>query len=994
MDNFCNLHSHSEFSQLDGFSKVSEIPKRVLDVSQSGIAITDHGTLGGGIKFYSECKSHNIKPILGIEAYICEEYTNNSIRHHITLLAKNITGWKNLLRLHKISHLNFYYKPRIDFKDLFAHKDGIIVLSGCPQGILSYHIKNNNIDKSISNLELFHKEFTDDFYIETMNHGLDFEQKINNYLYELAKNYNIKCLVTNDCHYTVKEHALFQDYLMCDQLKSDINDPDRMKMSNDQFYIKKSDEIDCDQLYKDNTMEVFEKCNIELKFKNFILPKIKDEESKIQLLIQEGLKRYKLEDKPEYLDRLKEEFEIIKEANLIGYFLNVYDYVNYARINNILVGPGRGSIGGCLVGYLIGIHDIDPIKHKLLFSRFYNPGRKGSLPDIDTDFPENKIGMLLEYIKNKHGQERIAHIGTYTYLGKKSSLKLLCRVLNVDFNASNAYSSIIEDDKASISLAQKDPVFKDLLEKIPYFNDIATYSSIHAAGIIISPSDLDSLVPLRTNKDDGIYISSWDMEDVEKVGLVKFDFLSLNTLDVIQDTLDAIGIKLSDIPTDDNDTFKTISNTNNTGIFQLSSDGISKIANNMKVQSIDDIAVVVALFRPGPIDSGLHEEYIRRKNGINQVEYLHPLLKEVVSDTYGVFVFQEQVIKAAMVLANFTEVEADNLRKAIGKKLPELMAQQKDRFTKGCLENKIDKNLIEIIWKQIEDSAGYSFNRAHATGYGYITYYTAYLKTHYSVEFMASLLNNNYNKSDKLASYLKECESLSIKVFSPSITNGSNNFTAKDGKIIFGLKGVKGIGEKTAKEIYTNKYSSFEDFCLKFNPSTDVLVSLAEAGTFDEFFYKRKQIIESVPQIVERIKKSKHVIKKKSKSLFENKIDFEIPKTDEYSEVELAQKEYDRLNVYLVHNPLKGVSLATPDSLHGEVYIEGFVVSVREYITKRTRKLMAFINIATNLGQIEALMFPKNYMEKKNIIKPNIYVAVEGTYEDKLLIKKIWKITP
>lgn len=989
-DKFCNLHNHSEYSSLDGFSQIDKIAEKVKSLGQDAVAITDHGNIDGAYKFYKTCKKNEIKPILGIEAYLTKQYDENRPPYHITLLAKDINGWKNILKLFKISHLNFYYKPRISFQDLFKYKDGIICLSGCPQGIISKHIIKQEISISKENTELFKKEFGDNFYIEIMDHNIDFQKELNYNLRCIAKEYNIKTVCTNDSHYTEKEHHTFQEYLMCDNLKQTINSNKKISLQTQEFYIKHSSEINATIEEKETTIEIADKCNVLLENNDFLLLHTEEEESKLIQLIDFGLDKYKLRNNDEYIKRLREEYSVIREANLIGYFLAVQDYIKYARDNNILVGPGRGSVGGSLLAYLIGIHNVDPIQHKLLFSRFYNHGRSKSLPDIDVDFPENKIHLVREYIKNKYGKEKVAHIGTNNYLQEKSAVKLICRVLGVDFKTANEYSDIVEDEKNKAKLYEKSQAFKDIVDKSKEFIGLAVHNSIHAAGIVISPINLEEIIPLRFNKDTETYISAWDMKDIEELGLIKFDFLSLNTLDVIEDTLSKVGIKIENIPTNDSKTFNLINTGFTSGIFQLSSDGISKVATEMKVSSIDDIAVVVALYRPGPINSGLHKKYIDRKHGKEPIQYSHPLLEKILNDTYGIFVYQEQIIQATMLLANFSETDADYLRKAIGKKITELMNDQEYKFIDGCIKNGIDKELAKTIWKEIQEFAEYSFNRAHSVEYGYITYYTAYLKANYPEEFMASLLNNNFKKSDKLNLYLKECKKMGIEVTTPSVINGDYDFIVKDKKIIFGLKGINGIGEKTAKEIINCDYENFEDFCIKSRLSSDILTALTEAGALDEFNYNRNTILQSVKNISNIIKKNKKT-NKKAKLLFDSKLNFGIVELKELPNEILASKEFSRLNTYIKYNPLKDIELATPEELVGEIFIEGYITDIKEHLTKN-KATMAFLNLATNLGQKEAILFPKMYTYFKDSIKKNMFVAIVGfCEEEKIICKKIWK---
>jgi len=991
MDKFVHLHVHSEYSALDGFAQIKDIVKRVKDIGQSSIAITDHGNVNGAYKFYKECVKENIKPILGIEAYISETYAKSNKIHHITLLAKDNNGWENILKLHKISHENFYYKPRISFEDLFLHKRGIISLSGCPSGVISRFIREGDLSKAYSNAKILRREFADDFYAELMDHNLPFQEEINNGIKKIAKELGIKTVITNDCHYTIKEHAEYQNYLMCDQMKTDIHNK-KIGLDTDEFYIKTRAEMPGTEEEKDTTLEISDKCNVKISFKKFLLPTIEDEENKVISIVKAGQKKHGVENNQAYTDRLNLEFKVIKEAGFLGYFLTVLDYIKWAQENNILVGPGRGSVGGSLLAYLMGIHTVNPMKHKLLFSRFYNAGRKSSLPDIDIDFPENKIQQVRDYVKNKYGQERVCHIGTFTYLQNKSALKLLCRVLGIEFKTANFWSSIINDEGTVENLRNSNQEFREIHDKMQKFKGLATNSSVHAAGIVISPIDLDPMIPLRINKDSDLYVSSWDMQDIEDLGLVKYDFLSLNTLDIIQDTLEKIELKLEDIPLEDQDTFDSVSNTSNIAIFQLGSSGISSLANKMGISSIDDIAAVVALYRPGPINSGLHNKYVKRKTGEEKVEYAHPMLETVLSDTYGVWVYQEQVIEAVMKLANFSETEADLLRKAIGKKIPQLMKDQKSKFLSGCDSNKISRKISESMWKEIEEFAEYSFNRSHSVEYAYISYYTAYLKTHFPYEFMCSVLNNNYDKQEKLSVYLKECRDMGIKVMPPSISRGNYEFVIRDNQIIFGTKAIKGIGEKTAKSIYEKEYDSISDFFSTFRPNSDTIVALAESGAFDEFEFNRNSIIEASVKISDILKKNKSKANPRAKSLFKSKTNFDIKKIEELSDTILANREYKRLGVYLVYDPLQDIELTTPESFeeNEEVFVEGYIMSVREHITKK-KATMGFINIATKIGEVEGMIFPKTYSEKREIIQPNTYIAVEGIYiEGKIKIKNIW----
>ncbi len=1001
MGNFCHLHGHSEYSALDGFSKIIEIPKRAKELNQNSIALTDHGSLSGIYKFYKACKEEKIKPILGIEGYLCDDVKKKGDIYHIVLLSKNEEGWRNILKLFRISHENIYYKPRIDFDILNKYKNGIICLSACLHGIIARPILKGNMELAIKNTGIMKSMFKDDFYIEIMDHGIEEQKYINANLREISNKYEIKRVATVDYHYVYKEDAPLQDILLCDQMKSTIDNPKRMRMKTEEFYIKHRDEIPAEKEELDNTLEVEEKCNTSIRKHNYLLLNIEDHNDMLMNEINNGLKERNLIENgeiiPIYKERLREEWKVIIESNLSTYLLTVSDYVRYAKNNNILVGPGRGSVGGCLIAYLLGIHDIDPIKHKLLFSRFYNPGRKSSLPDIDIDFPLNKIDQIIKYITDKYEYEKVSHIGTNTFLEMKGALKLICRCLGVGFDIANQYSKILDSPEETFIKEKEDSNFKSLYDKAKKFHKLAMYQSIHAAGIIISPINLEKLVPLRYNNDNSL-VSCWDMKDIEDIGLIKYDILHLNTLDSIAETIEKIGIKIKDIPLDDPKTFQLINNTNNVGVFQLSSVGISKLANQLKVESIDDIAVVVALYRPGPLASNFHNMYIKRKFGEEPVTYIHEKLEPILKSTYGILIYQEQITAIGQHVAGFSETEADSLRKAVGKKIPELMKKQEKPFKEGCLNNGLDKKSVDTLWEQIKEFAEYSFNRSHSVAYAYITYYTAYLKAHYTINFMCSLLNNNFRKPDKLSIYLKECSKLDIQVVTPSV-NGESDFSIKNNKIIFGLKGVKGLGDKTTNDIVEIKnskknklFEDFDDFCFSCHPSSDILIDLTEAGAFDEFKYNRNEIISSIQIISEQLKKDNKK-SSKTKSLFKVNKNINIQKLEELPEDILADKEYDRLGVYIKYNPLnkKDLENYTPEELTESISIGGYLREISNKYTK-TNKLMGVGNLVTLYGEIEVLFFPSLYEKNKNIIRKGNYIVVEGQYDNKILARKVWSI--
>lgn len=1000
MDNFCNLHGHSEFSSLDGFCKINDLVKRVCEIEQPAIALTDHGNINGVYKFHKACKKNNIKPIVGCEMYICEKIEKKRGYNHITLLCKNEAGWKNLVQLTKIASHQFYYKPRISLKDLGDHSEGLICLSGCIQGMCSRNILDKNFDKFHKLVEKFYSFFGKDFFFEIMDHGLADQKIVNEKLREYAKECGIRSVATNDYHYIQRKDAELQDILLCDQTKRDIDDPTRLKFDCDEFYVKTRSEMVAQEEELDATIDISDMCELSFRRTRFYLPANSNDYSTLSQLVQRGVKSKKISKRiydTIYAPRIREELKVIKNAGFMGYFLTVSDYVSFAKRNDILVGPGRGSVGGCLIAYFLGITTIDPIKHNLLFSRFYNEGRKGSLPDIDIDFPEKSTKKVIDYITKKYGKDNVAYISTFMKVHQKGAIKLVSRVIKpngekIDFRQANSYADISEDEKSSERLAKKDPVFRDILNKSKSFIELTTHQGIHAAGIVISDTPIIDVCPVIYNKKEDKYVTSWDMRDIEEMGLVKFDFLSLTTLDVIQDTLKAVNLDIKNISMEDDKTFQLLSSTTNVGVFQLSSSGMSELANMMVPKNVEDIAVIITLHRPGPLASGIDKKYIKRRFGEESIEYLHPKLEPILKDTYGLMIYQEQVIRLCMDLARFSETEADSLRKGIGKKIPEMIAKMEEVFLAGCSKNGISREISEELWEQIVEFERYGFNKSHAVGYAYIAYYTAYLKAHYPVEFMTATLNSCYDNNDKLEWYLKNCQDIGIEVLPPSIQHGSFEFSAYEGKIIFGMKGIKGIGEATSKKIIQKEYEDFSDFVFSCKPSSDTLEALIESGAFDDMGYNRNQLLKSVPKAIELLKKNKGKINPKARTLFDFSPKIPIVKSEELSDQILSEKEFNRLNTFITMSPIKGKNLITPKSAYGIFFIEGYLQSVKTPITKRTKSMMATGYLLTQLGTFHIIFFPKIYKENFEDIKQGKIIGVKvERKEDKLITLRIYE---
>jgi DNA polymerase-3 subunit alpha len=1013
--NFAHLHNHTEFSILDGYSKIPSIIKRLKDIGQDSVAITDHGSLSGAHKFYKLCKEKNIKPIIGYEGYFCRDISQKNVENkklaHLLLLATNKTGFKNLIHIaSQAATYGFYYKPRIDLALIEKYKEGLICTTACLASYFNQLVLSGNIEKAKEHLHDLQNIFDDKLYIELQNHELEEQQVLLRINQQIAQELSLPLVATNDCHYTEPEDAHYQDIIFCDQLRTSLDDEKRLKL-NEHFYIKTAEEMYQAIPVKEaieNTIKIAEQCDINLTKSKYVMPKFDKEELLFDQLIKQGIEdRFELLPNEEYKERLKFEIKVIKEASLIGYFLTVSDYIIWAKNNEIMVGPGRGSVAGSLVAYLLHIHDVDPIKYNLLFSRFYNPGRKKSLPDVDTDFAESDVNKVIDYLVSKYGRECVASIGTFQKVAGKGAIKLVCRVNKVAFDLANKYSALVDSKKHKtlddafksrtfLDTYTNDDTFKEIVEEARKIEDTIVSQGVHAAGIVVSNSPIAEIVPIRKDKNTDLQVTAWDMEDVEEAGLIKFDFLSLSTLDVIRDCmkLSNLDYHYTKIPLDDPAAYNLISTTTNVGVFQLSSTGISSLANQMQVQSIYDISIVVALYRPGPLESGLDKLYLDRKFERKPVEYTHQSLEPSLKDTLGVLIFQEQITKICMSLAKFTEEEADELRKIIGKKLiekeggKEKLNKIANSFVKKCKENGISEIIAQTIWDQINKFASYCFNLSHAVSYSLLTYYTAYLKAHYPVEFMTALLNTAIGKPDKLKAYLSECKKLDIEIVPPRYHHDSK-FTCSDKKIYFALSGIMGLGASSYEKIQGKQFSSFQAFCLSVKPETDMLIALIEAGALDNMGYSRRALLEAAPSILEKVRGHSKKKNPSQKSLFKTEFSFDIPKLAEFSEQELAAQELFRLGTYLRINPLEQYRdfakdhTMIPDISDIPYDYTGRIlccpISIKIFLTRTSNKEMAKCTCETLGDPVELLIFPRAFSQFKSRLKQGVPILVSGS---------------
>lgn len=1044
-----HLHNHTYYSLLDGAAKIENLIEKAVEYKMPGLAITDHGNMFGVLQFYKKAKKANIKPIIGVEAYIAEDSIQKkqistgrkNKYYHLVLLAKNNQGYKNLLKLSSIAYLEgFYYKPRIDKEILKKHSEGLIASSACMKGEIFQKLNYEGREAAIKALEEYLEIFGDDFYLEIQNHGIPEEVGYEK-IYQLAKEMNIPVIATNDIHYLEKEHAESHDVLLCLQTGKELDDPNRMKYNTDQLYMKSIDEMY--QLFRDKpevlerTMEIYEKCNVEIELGNYKLPyfPIPEDEGSISLdEYLERLTRRGLEQKydtitPELEKRLQFELDTIKKMGFSGYFLIVQDFINYAKKNNIPVGLGRGSAAGSLVAYTLGITNIDPLKYDLLFERFLNPHRQ-TMPDIDIDFCFERREEVINYVKQKYGGDKsVVQIITFGSMLSKGVIKDVARVLGIKYDEADKISKLIpveggkpmsvekafqEVPELKRMLQEGDEKIRKLYKHAIVLEGLARHASIHAAGIIIAPGDITDYVPLYKST-DGEVTTQWTMTECEEVGLLKMDFLGLRTLTVIHHAVEFvkknhnIDLDIHNIPLDDKKTFELFTKGDTVAIFQFESKGMQEYLRKLKPDRVEDLVAMNALYRPGPMEN--IDKFIFGKENPDKVEYLHPKLKPILKETYGIIVYQEQVMKIASELAGFTLAEADIMRKAMGKKKEELMKQFEDKFIQGCAKNEISENIARQIWELIVKFAKYGFNKSHSVAYALTAYQTAYLKANFPAEYMAATLNSEIDNWDKIQFFMEECRRMGIKVLPPDINTSEAYFTPlKDGTIVFGLTAIKNVGLTAVKSILearerVGKFKNFFEFIKEVDTrlvNRKVLESLIIAGALDSLEGNRKQKFMAIEEALNFA--SKWNQKKKNlnqPSLFDalsgtedNMLDDliqypELPAVDDWTFFEKLALEMKIFGFYFSGQPLDKYkdeirSFCNMDmknlenNPHGKkLRIAGIIKKVRVWQDKNGND-MAFISLEHYGKLIDAIAYASVYTSISNLLEENAIVFVEG----------------
>ena len=1045
---FTHLHVHSHYSLLDGLPKIDAILKYVKKGNMDSVALTDHGVMYGAIEFYKKAKVAGIKPIIGEEFYIAfEKMTDrrphlDDKRYHLVLLAKNLEGYKNLIKLTTRAHLEgFYYKPRIDNELLSKYCSGLIALSGCLQGRIPRLILAKNFEEA-ERLAKFYQELfgKDEFYLEIQFHpNLPEQKKVNEGLLELSEKLNIPIVATNDCHYLNYEDAEAQDVLMAINTDTQKDDPERLTMKNDDFSMHPPEKML--EFFRDspeaieNTQKIKEMCNLEIPLGEIHLPFFKvpqgyDINTYLEKLCAEGLKKRNMEQTEEITERLNYELSVIKQTGFASYFLIVQDFVNWAKAkeNNIVVGPGRGSAAGSLVSYLLNITNINPLKYGLLFERFLNPERAGGLPDIDLDFADTRRDEVVNYVSQKYGQDKVSRIITFGTMAARQVIRDVGRALNYTYSYCDQIAKTIPMFYSLNEALEKVDEFKQayqtdenaqrLIDLSKKLEGVARHASTHACGVVITKNPLEEYLPLqRASRDDQTIITQYEMHSIEDLGLLKMDFLGLRNLTIIENALNLINktnninLSIDNFPLNDQKTLKIFQKAQTTGLFQYESSGMKRYLRELKPTEFNDLITMVALYRPGPME--LIPDFIARKYGKKKIEYLHPKLEPILKETYGIAVFQEQILKIAREIAGFTLGEADILRKAIGKKIKALLDEQHEKFIQGAIKNGVHKATAERIFQFIEPFAGYAFNLSHASCYALIGYQTGFLKAHWPVEFMAALMSAEGKDIERIAVLVDECKRMEIEVLPPDINESDESFTpVGKNSIRFGLASIKNVGHNVVRAIIKEReenrlFGSITDI-LKRVDSHDLnkksLESLIKAGALDKL-EERTKLLANLDKILNYSKEIKNNRQNRQRSLFQgSSIEPLFTLKIEESSFKITKEEkltWERelLGLYVSDHPLRDYEKVLEkivlkireidESFSGKrIRIAGVITKIQKIITK-SGKPMLFAELEDLTDRIETLIFPRILEENPTLFQINKIVFCEGAVSDKDGVPKL-----
>lgn len=1049
---FCHLHTHTEYSLLDGEASIKKLVARVKELGMDSCAITDHGSMYGVVDFYREAKAQGIHPVIGCEVYMAPRSRFDKVHDidnktsHLILLAENQRGYKNLIKLVSAGYIDgFYYKPRIDFEMLKEHSEGIIALSACIAGEVPKALLRGDYDEA-KKIALKYAEVLgkDNYFLEIQDHGLSEQKRIIPDMLRLSEETGIGLVATNDIHYLKKEDAKYQDVLMCIQMEKKVDDPDRMKFETEEFYIKSPEEMMALFEYVpqaiENTEKIAKRCNVDFDFGTrhlpaYAVPDGKDAFEYLRELCQSGLEKRYLPVSDELQKRLDYELGVIKSMGFVDYFLIVWDFIHFAKNNGVMVGPGRGSAAGSIVAYSLGITTVDPIKYGLIFERFLNPERV-SMPDIDIDFAPNGRQKIIDYVVEKYGEGQVAQIITFGTMKAKLAIRDVGRALDIPYAEVDKVAKLVPFDlKMTISKAldistelhalyENDPQIKELLDTSMALEGLPRHASTHAAGVVITSEPIVNYVPLQLNSENFI-TTQFTKDTVENLGLLKMDFLGLRNLTVIENAVKiikrtrGIDLNMDEIDYDCKEVYELISSGNTDGVFQLESAGMQSFMQELKPDTLEDVIAGIALYRPGPMEQ--IPRYIKSKKNPKTIKYKHPLLKNILDVTYGCMVYQEQVLEIVRTLAGYSLGKADSMRRVISKKKADQMVIERKNFIygsddgdiPGCIKNGIDEQTAISIFDEINDFANYAFNKSHAAAYAFVTYQTAYLKTFYPVEYMASLISS-IDDLDKINHYIANCKEMGIDRLPPDVNKSEDTFTVENNSIRFGLSAVKNVGRAMILNLVSERknngeFKTFSDFIDRMagrDMNKRALEGLISCGAFDSMGVKRSQLLAVYEKALDGTAKAARDNVAGQMSLFdtiEEQSEMQFPNIDELDKKTMLKMEKQSTGLYFSGHPMEeytdkikkltkynisdvltsvhkdedGNYHAVEGGLQdGDMMIICAAIASRKNKTTRSNAQMAFLNVEDVYGSVECIVFPKVLNEFSPLLQEDNLVAI------------------
>lgn len=1049
---FVHLHLHTQYSLLDGACRIKELISKAVEFKMPAVAITDHGNMFGAIDFYLEARKQGVKPIVGCEVYVAQKGRHDRTEsisegsNHFILLAQDEEGYRNLSKLVSLGYLEgYYYRPRVDKEILAQYSKGLIGLSACLKGELACLVNAGRYNDALKTADDFSRIFgKDNFFLEIQENFIPEQTTANEGLLKIAKELNLPLVATNDVHYLTKKSAKSHEALLCIQTQTTLDDPKRMRFQTEEFYFKSPQEMK--QLFAyapeavRNTLEIAGRCNLVLEFGKHHLPQYtppgdKTGEEYLRELCNKGLeRRYGGHLTPEIKTRLEHELKTIQQMGFVSYFLIVWDFIHHAKSKGIPVGPGRGSAAGSLVSFLLGITELDPLRYNLLFERFLNPERVG-LPDIDIDFCFERRQEVIDYVNQKYGKENVSQIITFGTMLARAVIRDVGRVMGVPYADVDKIAKLVPQELGITledalktdelkNLYEKDAQVHKLLETAKDLEGLSRHASVHAAGVVIGDKPLDTYMPL-CKLDETQVTSGFSMKALEKIGLLKMDFLGLRTLTVIAEAIKIVkrtknvDINIDEISLEDKKTFELLASAQTMGVFQLESAGMRDLLRKLNPSLFEDLIALLALYRPGPIGSGMLDDFIQRKHKLKPIVYDHPKMEPILKDTYGIMVYQEQVMQIASALAGFSMAQADLLRRAMAKKIPEEMDKQRQLFVDGCIKNKISSKIAVKVFDLIDYFSGYGFNRSHSAAYALISYRTAYLKANYPVEFMTALLTSEKENTDKVVEYVKECERMGTTVLHPTVNESFSKFTVEnENSIRFGLLAVKNVGQGAIDSIVqarqaSGAFDSLENLCQRVDlrlVNRKVLESLIKCGSMDNFGYKRSQMMSVLQECLDYSARTHKDRSSGQMSFFDSdfseeagfkRFEVKVPDIKEWPELQLLAFEKDILGFYVSGHPLvryehllSRFSSCSISKLHEmkdgqDISVVGLINKIKNTVTRQKGEKMAILRVEDLTGALEILVFPNTYKEVSRYLVMSNVVMIKGRLSLKEEMPKI-----